>query len=101
MSRQAEQRLLLRSEFASVALSVDTAGRGPRLLVEDRRSGRKILLDPLEIASLTWLNHNDLGPFLDPGQTGWSSHAEAARTAQTPENRERGEERRRKGETGP
>ncbi|MGW7824081.1 hypothetical protein ACWGLF_39640 [Streptomyces puniciscabiei] len=65
--------LLLHSEFAAVAVRVDRSGRGPRLLVEDRRSGRRIHLDPLELASLTWLSHGDLGPFLDPSRTGWRS----------------------------
>lgn len=63
--------LVLSSEFASVAVSVDDAAHGPRLLIEDRRNGRRVHLDPLELASLTWLSHEDLGPFLDPSRTGW------------------------------
>jgi hypothetical protein len=64
-------KLALSSEFATVHVWVDTEGNGPRLLVEDQHNGRRIYLDPLELASLTWLRHADLGPFLDPSRTGW------------------------------
>jgi hypothetical protein len=64
-------KLALSSEFATVHVWVDTEGNGPRLLVEDQHNGRRIYLDPLELASLTWLRHEDLGPFLDPSRTGW------------------------------
>jgi hypothetical protein len=66
-------RLRLASEFGTVTVEVDEHGNGPRLRIEDLRSGRVIHLDPLELASLTWLTHERLGPFLDPSQTGWSS----------------------------
>ena len=71
-------RLELSSEFASVVLEVDVRGNGPRLRIENQHNRRVIYLDPLEIASLTWLTHERLGPFLDPSQTGWSSHDEGA-----------------------
>jgi hypothetical protein len=61
----------LTSEFASVMVSVDRTANGPRLRIENRRSGHAVYLDPLELASLTWLRHRDLGPFLDPSQVGW------------------------------
>lgn len=67
------RRLSLSNEFGAVAVEVDEHANGPRLRVEDLRSGRTIHLDPLELASLTWLTHERLGPFLDPSQTGWSS----------------------------
>lgn len=65
--------LRLGNEFGTVAVSVDEQANGPRLRIEDLRSGRVIHLDPLEVASLTWLTHHRLGPFLDPSQTGWRS----------------------------
>ena len=71
-------RLELSSEFGSVALEVDTRGNGPRLRIENQHNRRVIYLDPLEVASLTWLTHERLGPFLDPSQTGWSSNDEGA-----------------------
>ncbi len=63
----------LTSEFASVRVSRDLTANGPRLRVENRQNGRVIFLDPLELATLTWLEHGDLAPFLDPSNVGWSS----------------------------
>lgn len=72
-SRRREPRLELASEFASVAVEVDHHGNGPRLKIENQQNRRVVYLDPLELASLTWLTHEHLGPFLDPSQTGWRS----------------------------
>ena len=63
--------LTLTSEFAAVAVEVDTQANGPRLRITNLNNGREVYLDPLELASLTWLSHDDLGPFLDPSRTGW------------------------------
>ncbi|GAA4738301.1 hypothetical protein GCM10023350_23090 [Nocardioides endophyticus] len=68
--------MVLTSEFASVRVSADTEANGPRLRIENRQNGMVIHLDPLELASLTWLRHMDLGPFLDPSRTGWSSEVQ-------------------------
>jgi hypothetical protein len=66
-------RLVLSSEFASVAVEVDNHGNGPRLRIVNQQNQRSVYLDPLELASLTWVTHERLGPFLDPSQTGWRS----------------------------
>jgi hypothetical protein len=66
-------KLELTSEFASVSVELDTSANGPRLRIENQQNRRVVYLDPLELASLTWLDHESLGPFLDPSQTGWSS----------------------------
>jgi hypothetical protein len=58
----------LNSEFASVDIDRDDSGNGPRLLIRDARSGKTILLDPLELASLAWVRHEELRPFLDPAR---------------------------------
>jgi hypothetical protein len=63
----------LTSEFASVLVFPDQTANGPRLRIENRQNGRVIFLDPLELATLTWLRHDDLAPFLDPSRIGWSS----------------------------
>jgi hypothetical protein len=68
-----QPRLSLSSEFGSVTVEVDQQANGPRLRIENVQNGRVVYLDPLEVASLTWLTHDRLGPFLDPSQTGWSS----------------------------
>ncbi|HEX4210401.1 MAG TPA: hypothetical protein VHY56_08410 [Candidatus Binataceae bacterium] len=62
------QPIVLASEFATVAISRDDRGNGPRLLIRDLRSGRVMLLDPLELAALTWVRHEELAPFLDPSR---------------------------------
>jgi hypothetical protein len=67
-------RLELTSEFASVSVELDLRANGPRLRIENQQNRRVVYLDPLELASLTWLDHESLGPFLDPSRTGWSSH---------------------------
>jgi hypothetical protein len=69
-------RLQLSSEFAAVSVEVDHRANGPRLRIENRQNQRVIYLDPLEVASLTWLTHDHLGPFLDPSQTGWRNDDE-------------------------
>ncbi len=71
-------RLELSSEFAAVTIELDMRANGPRLRIENQHNRRVIYLDPLEVASLTWLTHDRLGPFLDPSQTGWSSDDEGA-----------------------
>ena len=40
------------SEFASVRVSLDTGGRGPRLKVEDLEADAIVYFDALELASL-------------------------------------------------
>jgi hypothetical protein len=70
--------LKLANEFASVIVQVELSANGPRLRIENQHNGRVVFLDPLEVASLTWLTHERLGPFLDPSQTGWSSSDEGA-----------------------
>lgn len=59
----------LASEFAVVEVARDRHGNGPRLMIRDIRSGRCIFLDPLELAALVWMRHEDLLPFLDPART--------------------------------
>jgi hypothetical protein len=71
-------RLELTSEFASVSIELDMNANGPRLRIENQQNRRVVYLDPLELASLTWLDHESLGPFLDPSQTGWRSDEGAA-----------------------
>jgi hypothetical protein len=74
----ANGRLHLASEFASVTVEVDNLANGPRLRIENQQNRRVVYLDPLELASLTWLSHESLGPFLDPSQTGWRNDEGAA-----------------------
>ena len=60
----------LASEFAAVEVGRDDRGNGPRLMIRDTQSGRCVFLDPLELAALAWIRHEDLSPFLDPARSG-------------------------------
>ena len=53
------------SEFADVSVEVDTAANGPRLRLEDRRSGRVRFLDALELETIIWLPEGHLTRLLD------------------------------------
>ena len=59
------------SEFASVALSIDHAGNGPRLRIEDLRTGHVGFLDALELETLAWLPDGGLHKLLDPSLLRW------------------------------
>ncbi len=59
------------SEFAAVQVSVDTAGNGPRLRVEDMRTGHVGFLDALELETLAWLPEGALHKLLDPSFHRW------------------------------
>lgn len=63
--------LVLRNEFAHVAVAVDHAAKHPRLRLEDLRSGQIAYLDPLELESLAWSPHSDLRELLDPSHRRW------------------------------
>jgi hypothetical protein len=55
------------SEFGHVMVERDDRGNGPRLMILDVKTGRRICLDPLELESLARARHEDLAPLLDPG----------------------------------
>jgi hypothetical protein len=59
------------SEFASVALSLNHDGNGPRLQIEDLRTGHVGFLDALELETLAWLPEGGLHKLLDPSLLRW------------------------------
>jgi hypothetical protein len=59
------------SEFASVSVSIDHEGNGPRLRIEDLRTGHVGFLDALELETLAWLPEGALHKFLDPSFHRW------------------------------
>ncbi len=61
----------LTSEFAAVGLSIDHDGNGPRLRIEDLKTGRVGYLDPLELETLAWLPEGGLHKLLDPSLLRW------------------------------
>lgn len=68
----------LRSEFAWVRVEMDVSANGPRLMIEDRKTGRRAFFDPLELETFAWLDHADLSPLLDPSFSRWSEPAAGA-----------------------
>jgi len=61
----------IRGEFGAVDVSVDEAGNGPRLKLEDQKTGRVGFLDALELETLAWLPEGALHPLLDPSAVRW------------------------------
>jgi hypothetical protein len=59
------------SEFAEVKVVVDTSANGPRLRLEDRRTGRMRFLDALELETIIWLPDGHLTQLLDPSADRW------------------------------
>jgi hypothetical protein len=59
------------SEFAAVAVSIDIAGNGARLRIEDLRTGQVGYLDALELETLAWMPDGALHPLLDPSRHRW------------------------------
>jgi hypothetical protein len=59
------------SEFGSVSLSINHDGNGPRLQIEDLRTGQIGFLDALELETLAWLPEGGLHKLLDPSFLRW------------------------------
>jgi hypothetical protein len=68
--------VVLRNEFAHIAVALDHQGKHPRLRIVDLRSGVESLLDPLELEALAWAWHEDLAPLLDPSHRRWRDPAD-------------------------
>ena len=58
---------VVESEFASVTISLDTAGHSPRLHVRDNETGHDILLSAIELASLCLATSEDRAGWLKVG----------------------------------
>lgn len=53
------------NEFAFVKIEKVLTRNGERLLIESPRLGHKIMLDALELESLTWQKHETFSKFLE------------------------------------
>lgn len=58
----------LRSEFARVRVGVDTSAKGPRLLIEDMKTGSRLFVDPLGLESIATATHEDMTYLLHPSR---------------------------------
>jgi hypothetical protein len=72
----------LSSEFASVAISIDHDGNGPRLKIEDLKTGQIGYLDPLELETLAWLPEGGLHKLLDPSFLRWRDRDQTSNQGQ-------------------
>jgi uncharacterized protein len=71
----------IKSEFAAVEVGVDEQANGPRLRIEDLKTGRVGYLDALELETLAWLPEGALHPLLDPSALRFTEeHAEPSIT---------------------
>jgi hypothetical protein len=59
------------SEFGAVRVSIDEEANGPRLRIEDLKTGHVGFLDPLELETLAWLPEGGLHKLLDPSLVRW------------------------------
>ena len=73
MAGSPEPVAVVANEFASVAVSVDSAGNSPRLRLVDLRTGRVGYLDALELETLAWLPDGALHGLLNPSAVRWKS----------------------------
>ncbi|WP_067904403.1 hypothetical protein [Nocardia vaccinii] len=62
---------IVHSEFAQVRVEIDYAANGPRLRLEDLKSGRVRFLDALELETIVWLTEEHLQRLLDPSADRW------------------------------
>ena len=58
--------MLIRNEFATVALEPDPSADRTLVRITDVRTGRQVSLDPLELEALTRLTRDDLSVLVDP-----------------------------------
>ena len=61
----------IESEFAAVRVSIDREGNGPRLRIDDLKTGHVGYLDALELETLAWLPEGGLHKLLDPSLVRW------------------------------
>ncbi len=63
------------SEYAQISVTFDAQGNGPRLRLEDLRTGRVRFLDALELETMVWLPESRLTALMDPSRDRWRDGA--------------------------
>ncbi|MGQ4618607.1 hypothetical protein [Nocardia sp. R7R-8] len=64
-------RGIVHSEFAQVSVGIDERANGPRLRLEDLKTGRVRFLDALELETIVWLTGKQMERLLDPSADRW------------------------------
>jgi hypothetical protein len=62
---------IVHSEFAQIRVGIDDTANGPRLRLQDLRTGRVRFLDALELETIVWLAEEHLQRLLDPSADRW------------------------------
>lgn len=70
---------VLESEFASVEVDVVEDANGPRLRIQDLKTGQVGFLDPLELETLAWIPEKAMQDLLDPSKHRWREDPERPR----------------------
>ena len=66
---------VVHSEFAQVSFRLDNDANGPRLRLEDLKTGQVRFLDALELETIVWLSEETLQGLLDPSSNRWREDA--------------------------
>lgn len=69
---------VVHNEFAQVAVSIDDLANGPRLRLEDLKTGQVRFLDALELETIVWIRDGHLNLLLDPSSDRWREDADEA-----------------------
>jgi hypothetical protein len=69
---------VVHSEFAQVSVQINDEGNGPRLRLEDLKTGTVRYLDALELETIVWLREEHLLELLDPSADRWREDADDA-----------------------
>ena len=56
----------LRNEFAFVRVTLDQNANGPRLVIEDLKTGTRSHFDPLMLEALAWIAPESFAELMDP-----------------------------------
>ena len=67
---------VVHSEFAQVSVAVDDSANGPRLRLEDLKTGQVRFLDALELETIVWIRDGHLNQLLDPSSDRWREDAD-------------------------
>lgn len=62
---------VVHSEFAQVSFQLDDHANGPRLRLEDLKTGQVRFLDALELETIVWIREEHLQSLLDPSSDRW------------------------------
>ena len=60
--------IILKNEFSAIRIELNQDANGPRLKIEDLKSGRCHYFDPIEMEGLVWTEKSEFLEFMDPSR---------------------------------